>query len=270
MIQLDIDADRIGRNYPVDVALVGDAQTVLVELVYHVHRLLRAGERRASQWPRDLAPVRGHERYNNIELRTSDATPISPARWRCDLEEVLPDNAVIYSDIGGHMLFNVHHLCVRDDQRFVLNLGFGSMGHGTVAPIGTALAHPDRPVFAIIGDGCFTMNGMELLCAAEYRIPVIWLVENNQMHGITYHGSKMVGRKQPLECVRYKRPIEVASIARAMGVRAWVIDRPGTLQAVVREALALREPCVIEVRVDASVPPPIGDRARSIAGFIKK
>jgi len=270
LIQLDIDADRIGRSYPVDVPLIGDAQTVLVELVYHVHRLIRGGDHGRSTWGEAPPPVRGADRYRAAGQRASDATPVTPQRWRCDLQEVLPDDAIVYSDIGGHMLFNIHHLCLRAEQRFVLNLGFGSMGHGTCAPIGTALAHPDRPVFAIVGDACFTMNGMELLTAAEYRVPVIWLIENNQMHGITYHGSAMVGRKQPLEAVRYQRPIEVASIARAMGLRAWTVDRPGQTQDVVREAIAAREPCVIEVRVDPSIPPPLGDRAKSIAGFIKR
>jgi acetolactate synthase-1/2/3 large subunit len=270
LIQLDIDVDRIGRSYPVDVPLVGDAQTVLVELVYHAHRLFRDGWKRSSTWTDAPDPVRGVDRYLSEGLRVSDAVPVTPQRWRCDLQEVLPEDAIVYSDIGGHMLFNIHHLRIRQDQHFVLNLGFGSMGHGTCAPIGTALASPNRPVFAIVGDGCFTMNGMELLTAAEYRVPVIWLVENNQMHGITYHGSAMVGRKQPLEAVRYQRPLEVASIARAMGLRAWVVDRPGQLQGVVQEALASREPCVVELRVDGSIPPPLGDRAKSIAGFIKR
>ncbi len=268
LIQLDIDADRIGRNYPVDVALVGDAQGVLVELVYHAHRLIREGAAPASTWDQAPAPTRGHERYNRPDLRISDAIPLTPQRWRCDLEEVLPDDAIIFSDIGAHMLFSIQNLCVRKQQRFVLNLGFGSMGHGTVAPIGAALAHPDRQVVAIIGDGCFTMNGMELLTAAEYRVPVIWIVENNQMHGITWHGSKMVGRKQPLDCVRYQRPLEIAAIARAMAMRAWVVDKPNQIQPIVREAMAAREPVVIEVRIDPDVPPPIGDRAKSIAGFI--
>lgn len=270
LIQIDIDVDRIGRSYPAEVPLIGDAHTVLVELVYHVHRLIREGARARSTWDQAPPPRRGPSRYDDAELRVSDRTPLTPPRWRCDLEEALPDDAIIYSDIGGHMLFNVHHLCIRERQRFVLNLGFGSMGHGTCAPIGTALAEPGRAVVAIVGDACFTMNGMELLTAAEYGVPVIWIVENNQMHGITYHGSRLVGRRQPLECVRYRRPIEVAAIARAMGLRAWVVDRPGQLQSIAREALRANEPCVIEVRVDPSIPPPIGDRARSIAGFIKR
>jgi acetolactate synthase I/II/III large subunit len=270
LIQIDIDVDRIGRNYPVDVPLVGDAQTVLVELIYHLHRLVREGATPHSTWESAPEPVRGHERYGDPEMRTSDARPLTPQRWRSDLEEVLPDDAVVFSDIGGHMLFNIHHLCIRDRQKFVLNLGFGSMGHGTVAPIGAALAEPGRPVVAIVGDACFTMNGMELLTAVEYSLPIVWIVENNQMHGITYHGSKMVGHKRPLESIRYKKALDVAGIARAMGLRTFVVDAPGQMQAALDDALAAGEPALIEVRVDPNVGPPLGDRAKSIAGFIKK
>jgi acetolactate synthase-1/2/3 large subunit len=270
LIQLDVDADRIGRNYPVDVGLVGDAQSILVELVYHLHRSIRSGSSPASTW-RSAPPVpRGDARYDGAALRRSDAVPLTPQRWRADLTEVLPDDAVVFSDIGGHMLFNIHHLCIRERQKFFLNLGFGSMGHGTVAPIGAALADRRRPVFAIVGDGCFTMNGMDLLTAAEFDVPVIWIVEHNNMHGITHHCSKLLGQGRALAAAGYRKPVEVASIARAMGLFATVVDAPGRMQAAVREAMRRGVPALIEVRVDPNVQPPIGERTRSLAGFIEK
>ena len=269
LIQVDIDADRIGRNYPVDIALVGDAQSILVELVYHAHRAIREGAMPSSTWDRAAPLVRSHARYEDAAGRESSAIPLTPARWRVDLEDVLPDNAVIFSDIGGHMLFNIHHLCIREGQTFFINLGFGSMGHGTLAPIGAALADPSRPVFAIVGDGCFTMNGMDLLTAAEYDVPVIWIVENNNMHGITWHCSKILSKGTNMAAARYKRPLEVAAIARAMGLRSWVVSAPGEIQAAIREALRLGGPALIEVRVDPSICPPLGERARSLAGFIE-
>ncbi len=269
-LQLDIDADRIGRNYPVDLPLVGDAQTILIELVYHVHRHIREGAPAQSTWSAAPPLTRDHTRYSTPELRTSDALPLTPRRWRCDLEEALPADAVVFSDIGGHMLSNIHHLCIRGEQRFIINLGFGSMGHGTVAPIGAALAER-RPVFAIVGDACFTMNGMELITAVEHSVPVIWIVENNNMHGITYHASKRLSRNgEPMKAATYRRPLEVSAIARAMGLAAWVVDAPGKMQQAVREALALEGPCVLEVRVDPMIPPPMGDRAKSLAGFIDR
>ncbi len=270
LLHLDIDADRIGRNYPVDVPLIGDARVILIELIYHLHRLIRERGITFTGWSDADTVVITDAQYLHPELRNADSLPLTPQRWRVDLQQVLPKDAIIFSDIGGHMLFNIHHLRIGKNQRFVINLGFGSMGHGTAAPVGAALAHPDRPVVSIIGDGCFTMNGMELITAREHDIPVIWIVENNNMHGITWHGSKRVGKKRPLESVRYNYPLDVASIARAMGLSSFIVDAPNQLQRAVEEALLLNRPAVIEVRVDPTVAPPLGDRARSVAGFIKQ
>jgi acetolactate synthase I/II/III large subunit len=270
LIQLDIDADRVGRNYPVDVALVGDAQAILIELVYHLHRRIRDGVFPASRWRERPDLTRGHRRYEDAASRTSDRAPITPQRWRVDLQEVLPDDAVIFSDIGGHMLFNVHDLCIGAGQRFIINMGFGSMGHGTIAPIGAAMANPGRPVFALVGDGCFAMNGLDLITAAEHDVPVIWIVENNNMHGITWHCSALLSAGKPMRAAVYRRPLEVAALARAMGLHARVVERPGQMQDAVLEAMRLGGPAVIEVRVDGSVVPPLGERAKSLAGFIEK
>jgi acetolactate synthase-1/2/3 large subunit len=269
LIQLDIDSDRVGRNYPVDIPLVGDARAILTEIVYHTHRYIREGEAHRSNWSPELPVPPWSQRCLEPALISSDAVPLTPQRWRADMQLALPGDAVIFSDIGGHMLFNIHYLCIRDEQKFVLNLGFGSMGHGTAAPIGAALADPQRPVIAIIGDGCFTMNGMELITAAEYDVPVVWIVEHNNMHGITWHGSRMVGSKRPMDAVRYRKKLDIAGIARAMGLTAFVVERPGEMTEVLPKALAVAGPSLIEVRVDGEIPPPLGDRAKTVAGFVK-
>jgi acetolactate synthase-1/2/3 large subunit len=267
MIQLDIDPERIGRNYPVDVALAGDAATVLMELREALRTRRERGEAGRARW--EVKPHRWNDpaRFDDPAARASDAVPLLPQRWRADLQAALPDDAILYSDIGGHMLFNLQHLTIRRGQRFLINLGFGSMGHGTVAPIGTALARPGVPVIAIIGDGCFTMSGMEILTAAEYGAKVIWIVENNQMHGITWHGSKLVNGGRPMNCIVPRRPVSVAAMARAMGVATRTVSRPGEMTEALREALGERGPVVIEVLVDGSVAPPLGERAKTVAGF---
>lgn len=271
LIQLDIDVDRIGRNYPVDLALVGDAQTILVELVYHLHRKMRDGQLPQSRWGNAEPLDRSHTRYLTPDLRVSDAVPVTPPRWRFDLERVLPPDAIVFSDIGGHMLSNIHHLRIGARQRFFINLGFGSMGHGTVAPIGAALADPKRPVVSIVGDACFLMNGMDLITAVEYDIPVVWIVENNYMHGITYHASKQLSPVgKPLVSSQYKRRPDIAAMARAMGLHTEIVDRPGEIQGALREALIRRRPALIEIRVDPTVAPPAADRAKSLSGFIER
>jgi acetolactate synthase-1/2/3 large subunit len=270
LIQLDIDVDRIGRNYPVEVPIVSDAQAALVELVDHLHRRVRDGARPASRWTESPPMERGHARQDDAAARTTESVPVTPPRWRVDLQEVLPHDAIVFSDIGGHMLFNLHHLTIGPRQRFFLNMGFGSMGHGTIAPIGAAMANPGRPVVALVGDGCFTMNGLDLVTAVEHDVPVVWIVENNDMHGITWHCSKLLNHGRGIRAALSRKPLQIAAIARAMGLHACVVDRPGQIQGAFREALRLRGPALIEVRVDANVVPPLGERAKSLAGFIEQ
>ncbi len=263
LIQLDIDIDRIARNYGVDIALVGDAKTVLNELYFHISRLLKT-RKKSSTWVLGDSPFVTGEAFANPELRDSKQVPLSPPAWRKELTQVLPKNAIIFSDVGGHMLFNIQHLTISEHQSFHLNLHFGSMGHGTVAPIGAKLAS-ERPVYAIIGDACFAMNGMELLVASEYSIPVTWIVENNQMHGITYHGSKMLDG-QGLQSIVNKKKVRPSIIAQAMGLRTAVVKTPGELKEVIFEFSQSNEPCLVEVVIDPDIAPPLKDRANTI-GF---
>lgn len=262
LVQLDVDPDRIGRNYPVDVPLVGDAEAILEALHEGVTRGVAEGRGR-SEWP-----ARSHvRREHRPRAPHPEGALLKPEQWRAELMEVLPADAVLFSDIGGHMLFNIHELRIREGQQFVLNLGLGSMGHGTAGPIGAALADPGRPVLAIVGDAGFTMNGMEVLTAREYGVPVVWIVENNQMHGITWHGSKHVNGGRAMESIVYRKPVDVAAIASAMGIITWSVRRPGEIGPAVRAALAAHEPALIEVHVDPTVSPPLGDRAKTVAGF---
>lgn len=266
LIQVDIDPDRIGNAFPIDVPLVGDARTILTELHFQIDRnLTQRGLN--SQWAIDVPPLSRDDAYLDADLRRSDRLPLTPQRWRCDLLEVLPMDAIVYSDIGGHMLFNIHHLHIGREQEFIINLGFASMGHGVVAPIGAKMGNPRRPVFAIVGDACFCMNGMELIVAAEYQVPVIWIIENNNMHGVSWHISKNLSGGRPMASIAYRNQLEVAKIASAMGLDAHLVDRPGQIQQIVRDALKNDRPTVIEVRVDPQIPPPLEDRAAVIGGF---
>jgi acetolactate synthase-1/2/3 large subunit len=132
------------------------------------------------------------------------------------------------------------------------------------------MADPTRPVIAIIGDACFSMLGMELLTAVEYDVPVIWIVENNQMHGITWHGSKLVNGGRPMRSIVYEKPLRIADMARSMGLSVWEVDGPNQIGVALLAAVKSRTPSLIDVRTDPSVSPPLGDRAKTVAGFKKR
>lgn len=267
LVQLDVDPERIGRNYPVDVPLEGDAATIVAQLVEH----LAAHPPKRPAWSRPVIPSSDDRRYLDVERRLEDATPIAPQRWRAALGDLLEDDALVFSDIGGHMLFNLHHLRIERHQRFVLNLGFGSMGHGTAAPIGAALGlagkGDTRPVYAIIGDACFTMHGMEIVTAVEHGAKVTWIVENNGMHGISWHGSKLVTKGRGSRSIINRHPLRIAAIARELGATAHTVERLEELGPALESVRAHHGPSVIELVVDPELSPPLGDRADTVAGF---
>ncbi|MFO0634402.1 MAG: thiamine pyrophosphate-dependent enzyme [Nannocystaceae bacterium] len=175
---------------------------------------------------------------------------------------------MVFSDIGGHMLFNVHDLCIREQQSFVLNLGFGSMGHGTAAPIGAALAAGDRPIVAIIGDAwhCDAGDG----AAHRGRVRRAGGVDRREQPDAasTWFGSQLVGNRRADACgPQPPRGRHRGHRPRHGLLGSWVVERPGELGPALKEALAARRPGVIEVRVARDVPPPLGPRAQVIAGF---
>jgi acetolactate synthase-1/2/3 large subunit len=115
------------------------------------------------------------------------------------------------------------------------------------------------------------MNGMELITAAEWELPVVWIVEHNNMQGITHHASKRISRNgKALRSSGYRKRVDIVGIARAMGVHGEVVERPGQMQSAVARALAGGQPSLIEVRVDPTLEPPIGDRAKSLSGFMER
>ncbi|MFE5947488.1 thiamine pyrophosphate-binding protein [Streptomyces sp. NPDC056480] len=263
IIQLDIDPARIGRSYPADIALVGDAEATLAELIKYLNGNAKTS-RRSTPPPSRHAPQLQEPAPGRS---VTEPGRINPVSWRDELNDALPSNSIVFSDIGGHMLFNIQHLRIRGDQRFIINMGFGSMGHGTVAPIGAAVGCPDRPVIAIVGDACFTMNGMDLLTAREHDISAVWIVENNQSHGISYHGSRMVNGGRAMQCIINDKELGISAIARGMGIPAWEIRSPGELTDALHQAISVHGPAVIEVHVDPEVSPPLAERAKTVAGF---
>ena len=89
-------------------------------------------------------------------------------------------------------------------------------------------------------------------------------------HGITWHGSKQVGSKIPMDSVRYRKKLNIAGIAESMGLASFIVEKPGEMQNVLPKALSVPGPSLIEVRVNREIPPPLGDRAKTVAGFVQK
>jgi acetolactate synthase-1/2/3 large subunit len=130
------------------------------------------------------------------------------------------------------------------------------------------VAAKDRPVVALVGDGAFAMNGMEVHTAVENDIPVVWLVMNNGGHGMVHVGETLQF-KGKFNTAQFNQRLDVAKIADAVGALSFVVDRAGDTEKALRQALASGRPCVIDVRTDPEAMPPTGIRLATLERFFQ-
>lgn len=216
--------------------------------------------------------LRGHGRPNGLRVpdvvrRTELTPPPCPGpgvRYRdamAVLDETLPDGADIVVDAGNTGAAAIHYLPVRRGGRFVVALGMGGMGYSFGAGIGMAFGRANggraggRTV-VIAGDGAFFMHGMEVHTAVQYRLPVTFVLFNNNAHAMC------VTREQLFYDDRYSynrfRPSALGTGLAAMfpGLTSVDVSEPAQLAAALRMALGVAGPAVVSVQCAADEIPP--------------
>ncbi|MBK8257215.1 MAG: thiamine pyrophosphate-binding protein [Polyangiaceae bacterium] len=262
LIQIDIDPNEIGKNYPVDVGIVGDARLVLQKLVPR----RRPGAK--AKLPRERVGLKWGEPPPSTLNGKLDGI-LKPPRVVREMRAVMPDDGLLFVDNGNSIIWATHYFEARQPGTVFLSLGFASMGNGVAAAIGGQLAAPTRPVVALVGDAAFMMNGTEVHTAVEHNVPVVWVVLNNSGHGMVYHGERML-YGHDLGANKYQTRVDFAGMARAMGARGTVARTPREFRSALESALTQRVPTVIDAHVDPDdVPEPLVHRARAVARAIE-
>jgi acetolactate synthase-1/2/3 large subunit len=255
LIQIDIDPQQIGKNYPVNIALVGDCATVLGEISF---RVLREVQEHNINEERPVEEVTKFKQragmFLNEEKMHSQAIPIKPQTLMRELQEILPRDAIVFTDTGNSMCWAVHYLKF-EKPNFFCPFGMATMGYSTAAAVGGKLAAPDKPVIALIGDGCFLMNGMEVATAVNNDAPVVWVVFNNAKLGLV-HDLQQYSLGEKTVSTVFKR-INCAKVAEGLGAQGFTIERPGELARILPDALKSQKPTVIDVIIDAEEKPPL-------------
>lgn len=257
LIQIDLDPSEIGKNYPVEVGLLGDAEVVLKELVARVEAA-GAGERRPVE---DLALLKTRTEYFAEPAMTSEEVPLKPQRVMAELREALPDDALVFTDIGNTVTWVERCLLVRQPDTTMSLSGLAAMGSGVAASIGGKLAAPDRPTVVVCGDGDFQMHGMEVMTAISHDIPVVWVILQNDMLAMV-HDIQTMTYKGRYVASEFTTPdfVKMADAFGALGLRA---ERPGQVAEAVRTALAGDRPAIVTVPIDPHEMPPA--KARMMA-----
>jgi acetolactate synthase-1/2/3 large subunit len=241
-VQIDIEPRNASWNYPAEHVLLGDAAMVLGQLIEAVGS---PGTARRQQAEQRVAAHRDRHGYFNDRAYFADDVPILPQRVIGELARNLPEDAIVTCDAGENRIMMTHFYQTKSAEGFLQAAGSGPMGFGIPAALGAKLVHPDRPVVAVVGDGGFAMTMNGLMTAIEQDIPIITVVFNNNALGWVLHGSGPFAAEF--------KDWDHAAIARAMGCKGVRVEEPAGLRPALHDALAARQPAVIDVRTSLKV-----------------
>jgi acetolactate synthase I/II/III large subunit len=259
LIQIDIDPQEIGKIYPVEVGIVGDAKTVLRQLIDAVRgwtpkadeaqRRLTALDQRRTSWREEL-----------VATKRDGGTPIHPARLLDEIARAAPRDAIYVTDVGWNKNGAGQQLFSYLPQTFITSGAMATMGFAPAAAIGAKIGAPDRTVICLVGDGGFLSVCGALTTAVELAVPVVWVIFNNYCFstirtvGTTYFKNSYGTEFTTPDGKPYNPDFPM--LARAFGVDSARVESPDDLAAALRTALAANRPYLLEVVTRGDVPMP--------------
>jgi pyruvate dehydrogenase (quinone) len=254
-VQIDIDGKMLSIRYPMEVAMVGDSAETLRALIPLLERKSDRGwrekiEHEVSEW------------WTLMEARAQEpAEPLNPQLMFSELSKQLPDRAILSSDSGSSANWYARDIKLREGMMGSLSGTLATMGPGVPYAIGAKFAHPDRPVFALVGDGAMQMNGLaELITVAKYwrqwsdpRFCVM-VLNNRDLNQVTWELRAMAGEPR-VPTTQDIPDVHYAEWAELIGLKGIRVERPEQVADAWREALAADRPVLIEAITDPEVPP---------------
>ncbi len=249
VIQLDIDPQELGRNYPNAVSVLGDAKTSL-------RRMIAAAKARPPEatgnWVKRVQQLVADWKAENAPLRNSDAVPIRPERICKAITEVLPPNGVVVSDTGHAGIWTARMIELNHAGQSYYRTA-GSLGWGFPGALGVKCALPDRPVVCFTGDGGFYYHIAELETARRHHINAVIVVNNNSAlnQEINLNVAAYDGRQRGRAEEMWRFPdIDFAKIAEGFGCVGMRVEKPGDLNDALKQAIAMDKPVVVDVVTD--------------------
>jgi len=249
VVHVDIDPAEIGKVRNAEVPIVGDARTVLTQLLTALER--RRGDDEAPARDEWFATLAGWQEDYPLEYEQDPEAPIKVQYFIDQLQEATGGDAVVVGGVGQHQMWVSQFWRFSEPRSWINSGGLGTMGFAVPAAIGAKMARPDDLVFALDGDGCFQMTCQELITAATEGIPIKVAVFNNHGHGMVRQWQRLFydGRfsASDLGTVAPDYP----ALAESMGCVGLRAEKPAEVGPIIDKALAINDrPVVIEVVVD--------------------
>ncbi|RRD23123.1 thiamine pyrophosphate-binding protein [Fusobacterium canifelinum] len=256
-MQIDIEPSEIGRNYPVSIGAVADLKSALKVLLKVAKELYPNGVKR-PEIIKAIEEYKKEFKESNKAIAEDSRFPMTPQRILKDVREVLPEDAIICTDVGWNKNGVGQQFDITQAGTIMHPGGLATMGFGSAALLGVKLAKPDKKVITLIGDGGFGTNPSVLATAKEYNIPVVWVVMNNYAFGTIAglegaHYKHNFGTVFKIDNKPYNP--EWAEVAKAYGIKAKKIQSADEFKEAFREAINSNEPYLLDVPME-NIPVP--------------
>ncbi len=247
VVQIDIDPRELGRTYPAEVAMHGDAKATLRRLIEVLEPIggrsdwVGRAQQLVQEWRDDVAP-----RAN------SEAVPIIPERLCNEITKFLPPDAVLVADTGHSGIWTGSMIDFNHPSQQYIRCA-GSLGWGLSAAMGAKCALPDQPVLCFSGDGGFWYHIAELETAVRNNINVVTVINNNSALSQDQRGDERAyagmdgGHPEELWSFTDTNFARVAESIGCFGIR---VERPGDIQSALEQAFASGRPAVVDVVTD--------------------
>lgn len=259
LIQIDIDPQEIGKSYPVDIGILGDARATLAQLAAALLDKPRPSAAAQAQ-AAITASRKAAWREELKDTQLVDTKPIHPARLLMELSKAAPADAVFVTDVGWNKNGAGQQLEIASPAGFITSGGMATMGYSPGAAIGAKLGAPDRKVLGLVGDGGLMSVLGALTTAVELDIPVLWVLFNNFCYstirtvGTTYFDNSYGTEFRTPDGELYNPDFQM--LAKSFGIESALIEEPDDLEAGIKAALAKDVPFLLEVRTRGDVPMP--------------
>jgi thiamine pyrophosphate-dependent acetolactate synthase large subunit-like protein len=269
LIHIDLDAFEIAKNHPVTVGLVSDPKLTLKSLADTVTDLASSSQREAAAHRSQAIGEANRKAMADARAQDEkwrDAVPLHMSAFAQELARRLPKDAIVFDEVLTHSPELTRWLTLDLPGQFFQTRG-GSLGVGIPGALGIKLAHPERTVIGLTGDGGSMYTIQALWSAAHHRIGAKFVICNNHSYRLLKLNLQDYWAAQGLKpqdfpasfpnCFDLHEPdLDFVGLARAMGVSGVRVTQPAEIAAAIQTMLDQDGPFLIDLVVDGSVPPP--------------
>ncbi len=257
LIQIDIEATEIGKSYPVEVGIVGDAKRTLRVLIDELKKVKLSTDKARLDV---IAKAKADWEEEVSKTQSDTGKPIHPARLLKEIIKAAPSDAIYVTDVGWNKNGAGQQLRVSTPNSFLTSGGMATMGFAPAAAIGAKIGAPNRKVIGMVGDGGLTSALGAFATAVELNIPVLWILFNNfcfstiQTVGTTYFNNSYGTVFTTPDGKQYNPDFQM--LAKSFGLECDIVEEPDDLPRGLKKAMASDKPYLLEVRTRGDVPMP--------------